>query len=183
MYSNNILNFQESTTILTASTKKVWKPIECTTYIYIYIYIYIYCNGISQCPSKSWEVTIYTVSTALYLALLRGLVACLTIPCLSYCISVAIKPFLYSMNMFIVPFYSSTTWSDCISFKDTTYIYIYIKLFCHSQDRTEQFLSTAPLVWIQRFPSLWLITVQRLKNVVCTAEKGRTGGFILFSRV
>ena len=33
MYSNNILNFQESTTILNARTKKVWKLIECTTYI------------------------------------------------------------------------------------------------------------------------------------------------------
>ena len=34
MYSNNILNFQESTTILNACTKKVWKVIESTTYIY-----------------------------------------------------------------------------------------------------------------------------------------------------
>ena len=33
MYSNNILNFQESTIILKACTKKVWKLIECTTYI------------------------------------------------------------------------------------------------------------------------------------------------------
>ena len=33
MYSNNILNFQESTTILNACTKIVWKLIECTTYI------------------------------------------------------------------------------------------------------------------------------------------------------
>ena len=33
MYSNNILNFQESTTILNAYTKKVWKLIECTTYV------------------------------------------------------------------------------------------------------------------------------------------------------
>ena len=32
MYSNNIVNFQESTTILNACTKKVWKLIECTTY-------------------------------------------------------------------------------------------------------------------------------------------------------
>ena len=31
MYSNNRLNFQESTTILNACTKKVWKPIESTT--------------------------------------------------------------------------------------------------------------------------------------------------------
>ena len=33
MYSNNILNFQESTTILNACTKKVRKLIEGTTYI------------------------------------------------------------------------------------------------------------------------------------------------------
>ena len=33
MYSNKILNFQESTTILNACTKKVWKPIEGTTYV------------------------------------------------------------------------------------------------------------------------------------------------------
>ena len=31
MYSNNILNFQESTTILNAYIKEVWKPIECTS--------------------------------------------------------------------------------------------------------------------------------------------------------
>ena len=41
MYSNNIVNFQESTTILNACTKSL-EIIEGTTYIYIYIYIYIY---------------------------------------------------------------------------------------------------------------------------------------------
>ena len=40
MYSNNILNFQVSTTILNARTKKVWKLIVCPC-IYIYVYIYI----------------------------------------------------------------------------------------------------------------------------------------------
>ena len=41
MYSNNILNSQESTTILNACAKKKKSGnIECTTYIYIYIYIY-----------------------------------------------------------------------------------------------------------------------------------------------
>ena len=35
MYSNNILNFQESTTILNACTKKVWELIEGITYVYI----------------------------------------------------------------------------------------------------------------------------------------------------
>ena len=39
MYSNNMLNFQESTTLLNAYTKKVWNLIEGITYIYIYIYI------------------------------------------------------------------------------------------------------------------------------------------------
>ena len=34
MYSNNIVHFQESTTILNIHTKKVWKLIEFTTYIY-----------------------------------------------------------------------------------------------------------------------------------------------------
>ena len=34
MYSNNIVNFQESTTILKACTKKVWKLIEYPTYTY-----------------------------------------------------------------------------------------------------------------------------------------------------
>ena len=34
MYSNNILNFQESTTIWNACTKKIWKLIECTTYLF-----------------------------------------------------------------------------------------------------------------------------------------------------
>ena len=35
MYRNNILNFQESATILNAYTKKVWKLSYCTIYIYI----------------------------------------------------------------------------------------------------------------------------------------------------
>ena len=35
MCSNNIVNFQESTTILNAHTKKVWKLIVCTSYIQI----------------------------------------------------------------------------------------------------------------------------------------------------
>ena len=51
MYSNNIVNFQVSTTILNAHTKKVWKFIVCTSYIYIYIYIYIYTG----CRSKIWN--------------------------------------------------------------------------------------------------------------------------------
>ena len=47
IYSNNILNCQESPTILNTCTKKVWKLIEDTTYIYIYIYIVIHRQTVS----------------------------------------------------------------------------------------------------------------------------------------
>ena len=40
-YSYNILNFQESTTILNARTKKVWKVIICTSYSTFYWFILI----------------------------------------------------------------------------------------------------------------------------------------------
>ena len=36
MYSNNIVNFQESMTILNACTKKIWKLIEGTMYLYFH---------------------------------------------------------------------------------------------------------------------------------------------------
>ena len=36
MYSNKILNFQESMTILNAHTKKVWKLIVCTSYSFFF---------------------------------------------------------------------------------------------------------------------------------------------------
>ena len=39
MYSNNILNYQESTTIVNACTKKVWKHIKDTKYIYLFLYV------------------------------------------------------------------------------------------------------------------------------------------------
>ena len=41
MYSNNIVNFQESTTILNAHTKKGLETYRMP-FVYIYIYIYIY---------------------------------------------------------------------------------------------------------------------------------------------
>ena len=50
IYSNNIVNFQESTTILNACTKKSGNLLKSShTYIYIYIYIYIYSNSVG-CP-------------------------------------------------------------------------------------------------------------------------------------
>ena len=60
MYSNNILNSQESTTILNAHTKKVWKCIVCTSYIYIYIVINrqtvsLYRNSSVWLDASSWD--------------------------------------------------------------------------------------------------------------------------------
>ena len=53
MYSNNILNFQVSTTILNACTKRVWKLIECTTLLknkgnFVWIKIFILCRRVFQ---------------------------------------------------------------------------------------------------------------------------------------
>ena len=42
MYSNNIVNFQESTTILNACIKKIWKLIEYTRYVHIYIFVLLF---------------------------------------------------------------------------------------------------------------------------------------------
>ena len=62
MYSNNIVNFQESTTILNVHTKKVWKLIVCTSYVCVYIYIYtllpkwvlgLSCKGINGCHLRN----------------------------------------------------------------------------------------------------------------------------------
>ena len=62
MYSNSILNFQESTTILNACTKIVWKLIEGPTYLnYIYAIplTYIPCPLIQDLlmwPSKNNKI-------------------------------------------------------------------------------------------------------------------------------
>ena len=46
IYSNNILNFQESMTILNACTKKVWKLIEGTSYLFLDSHIVLSFNVI-----------------------------------------------------------------------------------------------------------------------------------------
>ena len=63
MYSNNILNVQESSTILNACTKKkVWKLIEGTTYTYTYIYIYIIVRWVVSTFGKS----LFKVGTSIF---------------------------------------------------------------------------------------------------------------------
>ena len=61
-----------------------------------------YCNRISPTPSHpcglTISVTMYIMSMVLYLALLQGLVACLIIPCLFYCISLTIKPSFFHLQ-------------------------------------------------------------------------------------
>ena len=56
MYSNNIVIFHESTTILNAYTKKVWKFIEGTTDTCVCMYIYIH---IYQCTCVCIYIYIY----------------------------------------------------------------------------------------------------------------------------
>ena len=78
MYSNNILNFQESTATLDACTKNVWKLIEGVTYslyisysLYIItIFKYLYPNysivDIGQNSEQSpWELTWLAVTQTL----------------------------------------------------------------------------------------------------------------------
>ena len=51
--SNNIVNFQESTTNLNAYTKKVWKLIEGTTYLYQFV-LYIELSEGARNNCKKW---------------------------------------------------------------------------------------------------------------------------------
>ena len=70
MYSNNILNFQESMTIFNACTKKVWKLIECTTHTHTHTHIYIYITVLvvtkSLCGFVVNQVQ-YNIGSAQYL--------------------------------------------------------------------------------------------------------------------
>ena len=54
MYDNNILNFQESTTILNACIKKVWKLIKGTSYILqIEICLYVAQGYMDEAPNET----------------------------------------------------------------------------------------------------------------------------------
>ena len=67
IYHNNIVNFQKSTTILNACTKKVWKLIECTTcelqlasvkiWIWVSEFTFYYNNCYSMSISSPWPYT------------------------------------------------------------------------------------------------------------------------------
>ena len=63
MYSNNIVNFQESTIILNACTKIVWKPIESTVYVFIWLLFLIGLPHRDKLAwvSFTWDSTIFFV--------------------------------------------------------------------------------------------------------------------------
>ena len=64
MYSNNILNFQVSTTILHVHTKKVWKLIVCTLkWYYLFVCIELDC-------SKYWYLSLTTQINIIHLSVL-----------------------------------------------------------------------------------------------------------------
>ena len=80
MYSNNIVNFQESTPILHACTKSIRKLTVCTIYIYIYIYIYFYISQHRHTHTyvfyiKTKKNLIFLVSLNLYFRLLQILIS------------------------------------------------------------------------------------------------------------
>ena len=62
IYSNNILNFQESTTILNTHTKKVWKLIVCLSYYKeIYICYFVSFQNVQQ-ESLAIIVTVHVIA-------------------------------------------------------------------------------------------------------------------------
>ena len=63
MYSNNILNFQKSTTILNAHTKKIWKLIVCTSYNYMISIKYFYIIMINICLSTNILFQVFLSNT------------------------------------------------------------------------------------------------------------------------
>ena len=55
IYSNNILNFRQSTTILNGHTKKVWKLIVCSSYsLYLLLVRFVYDYMVSNISNSSW---------------------------------------------------------------------------------------------------------------------------------
>ena len=68
MYSNSIVNFQESMTILNAHMKKVWKLIVCSSCVYIYIYIYI-CMHMHVCVCVCLSLSLYIYICKPYLSI------------------------------------------------------------------------------------------------------------------
>ena len=71
MYSNNILDFQESTTILNACTKKVWKLIRCVAYFQNFLYQAVSHNFVltmKTCDIKKMHLIICTNETVCFVS-------------------------------------------------------------------------------------------------------------------
>ena len=75
MYSNNILNVQESTTIWNACTKKVWKLIEVTPYIHVHTFTLPMPTIANTYTITTYACTwIYATSMCIFEGSLRGVV-------------------------------------------------------------------------------------------------------------
>ena len=62
MHSNNILNFQESTIILNACTKIVWKFIKVTTYN---VWTIVFCYSTINASDKTNMIKFYKMPSSL----------------------------------------------------------------------------------------------------------------------
>ena len=120
MYSNNIVNFQESTTILNAHTKKVWKVIICTSYIHIYIYKFsLVCMCVCVCVCVCIYIYIY-----IYMFV-----------CVCVCIYIYIYIYIYIRNFNLIRYFIfKVRWANLQEFlhvrlRNWNFIYIYIYIY------------------------------------------------------
>ena len=129
MYSNKILNFQESMTIL-----KVWKLFECTTYIYIYIYIYIYRLIVVKDDLK----TPFSIATTLRRVLETWCHSDSSEkPSANTCVCVEKKCVWLILMFFFLLVYKLKhhNSSENLPKKKIAYIYIYIYIYTHTHTK------------------------------------------------
>ena len=118
-YSNNILNFQESTTILNACTKKSGNLLN-TPHIYIYIYIYIYII-VRVCVFVSIYICMYI---------------CISVRvCLYLNIYICMCVYLYYMHVYLYIYMCISVCEcfECLCVYISVYVcvYIYINKYLH----------------------------------------------------
>ena len=70
MYSNNLLNFQESPAILNAPKKKVWKLIVCTSFLYKQDFALIILQGMICCETQPTNERLSGLDIAISISML-----------------------------------------------------------------------------------------------------------------
>ena len=126
-----MLNFQESTTISNACTKKVWKQIECTTYVCIYICIYIYIYNFTYIYIYIYDFTYIYIYVCVCIYIILHIYIYIYIYIIlhkyvyiyiSFCINMYIYIYIYHFAYIYIYIY-------IIILHKYVYIYIYIYLF------------------------------------------------------